>query len=177
MHRPAARNAALSFHTLRPRDLAEIEADPGQASLGLQAELDEAARAEICAQPVAWAVRDRGRLIACFGIVESFAGKQGWGWANLAPGIGTGHLGLTRFVAGQIAACGLNRLEVLARAADLESELARFPELDAGQIVALALRKATREVRWGVLLGLRPAHVLRRFGAAGETYMLFERIA
>lgn len=172
----------LTYHTLRPRDYRELEAQPSQAGLALgMGEPNDDELEAYCAQPVAWAVRRAGRLIACFGIVETFAGTQGWGWARLAAGIGHAHLELTRFIRGQAEACGLARLELLARAPDLESEIkvaewGAQARLDPGQVVALALRRATPEIRWAVLLGFTPAHLLRRYGAHKETFMLFERL-
>ena len=59
---------------------------------------------------------------------------------------------------------------------DLESILAARPHLDSGQIVALAMVEPTPEMRWACMLGFRPAHLLRRYGALAESVMLFERI-
>lgn len=164
----------LRFSTLQPRDLALIERQPSQVlSLGLAYDYDEEEAAVLAGQAIAWTARESGRILACMGVVETFAGRQGWGWAVLAPGIGLGHIRLTRFIQDHIAGCGLPRLEVLARAADIEPMLAADPAADPR---ALALRHATPEVRWAQLLGLTAAHVLRQYGAAGETYVLFERI-
>ena len=55
----------------------------------------------------------------------------------------------------------------------LGEELCRPASRD--ELTALAMKYATPECRWAKLLGFTPAHVLRRFGAASETYMLFER--
>jgi hypothetical protein len=44
-------------------------------------------------------------------------------------------------------------------------------------MVAACMAEPSPECRWACLLGFAPAHVLRNFGAASETYMLFERFA
>ena len=164
----------LRFACLRPEDLAEIALQPSQQTmLGLPGMADPETAELACAQAVAWCARDGGRIVACFGIVELFAGRQGYAWCMLAEGIGAAHLQLTRFIQSQIAGCGLARLELLARAPDIEGELAKRP----GLAFSLAWRKATPEMRWAVLLGFEPAHVLRCYGAASETMMLFERIS
>lgn len=171
--------ADLHFSTLRPADLFELKLQPSQGlTLGMETEAGmtmELAKAA-CAQRCAWAVRDGKRLIACFGIIETIPKRQGLGWCNLASGIGYGHLKLTRFIRGQAEACGLPRLELLALAPDLEHLLASRPHLDSGQVVALALAASTPQIRWAMLLGFKPAHVLRCYGAASESYMLCERI-
>lgn len=130
----------------------------------------------MAASPVAWAARHKGELIACFGIVEHFRGRQGLGWTLLADRLGLAHLRLTRFIQQQIEHCGLRRLELLARGPDLESVLASMPDLDQGQILALAVEAATPEMRWAVMLGLKPAYVMRQWGASSETYVVFERL-
>lgn len=183
---PGGSERALTFHTLRPADYRAIVAQPSQAGLALgMPGPDDAELEHYCAQPVAWAVRqahgERGsRLLACFGIVELIPGKRGLAWAMLAAGIGAAHLALTRFIQGQVAAASLPRLELLAAAPDLEAALALLDrpggrKLDSGQIVAMALRQATPEMRWAMLLGFTPAHLLRRFGANGESVMMFEK--
>lgn len=167
----------LRFATLRPADLFELKLQPSQGlTLGMQVEMTAEAAEAACAQRCAWAVRDGKRLIACFGIFENLPGRQGVGWCNLGTGIGYGHVRLTRFIRGQAEACGLPRLELLAKAPDLEPLLADRPHLDSGQIVALAMAASTPEMRWAVLLGFKPVHVLRCYGAASESYMLCERI-
>ena len=94
----------------------------------------------------------------------------------LGEGIGASHLELTRFVAQVIVDCPLPRLEFYAKAADVEHLLHPARHYPAADIVAMAMAEPTRECRWALLLGMRPSHLLRRFGAADESYMLFERI-
>lgn len=171
----------LKFSFLRPADLLAMEVQPSQSMvLGEPHQWDEEQAAQLCNQPVAWCAREAGgerlgRIVACFGIVEVFAGVQGYGWAALAPEIGPAHFELTRFVQGQVAGCGLARLELRAVASPrFEADLAEAG--GAANPLAVAFRRATPEMRWAVLLGLTPAHVLRQYGAARETYVLFERI-
>jgi hypothetical protein len=167
----------LDFHNLDAADLTAIEAQPSQAAtMGIAGPIDAETAATMVEQPIAWAVRREDRLIACCGIVENFPGRQGIAWCILAAGIGKDHLEMTRFMAHQIACCGLARVELYARAPDLEAVIAARPELDSGQIVTLALTRPTPEMRWATLLGMTPAHLMRCFGAASESYMLFERV-
>lgn len=176
--------ARLRFSTLRPEDLRAMEVQPSQSTLlGEPHSWDDAQTELVCAQPVAWCAREAegpeiGRIVACFGIVELFAGIHGYGWAVLAPRIGRSHFELTRFIQGQIDGCGLARIELRARADDrLEQDLAVGSRpVNPALVLQLALHRATPEIRWGVLLGLRPVHVLRQYGAARESYVLFERI-
>lgn len=172
----------LQFSFLRPGDLLAMQVQPSQSLvLGEAHSWDPAEAEQLAAQPVAWCARsaapaDKGRIVACFGIVELFAGTQGFGWAALAPGIGAAHFELTRFVRGQVAGCGLARLELRAVASpEFEADLAAAGG-EAADPLAVAFRRATPEMRWAVLLGLKPVHVLRQYGAARETFVLFEKI-
>lgn len=172
------REAGLRFSSLRADDLLAISTQSSQAlTLGVKCDYTHEEAEELASYPVAWAAWHGARLIACFGIGEIFEGRHGVGWAVLASGIGAAHLELTRFVRSQIEGCGLSRLEVMARAPDLEEVLARHPGLDAGQVAALAMSVPTPEMRWAHLLGLTPVHLLRRYGADGGGVMLFERIS
>ncbi|MBX9643381.1 MAG: hypothetical protein K2W91_04675 [Novosphingobium sp.] len=164
----------LRFATLRPEDLGEIALQPSQRRHQTQLPFEDGpeVRALLCAQPVAWVARESGRIVACFGIFERFPGAHGQAWALLAEGIGFAHLELTRFIQTQIAGCGLARLELLAPAPDVEAELVEI----GGHPLDLAWRQPTPEMRWAVLLGMEPVHLLRQFGPLGITLMLFERI-
>lgn len=167
----------LSFSRLTAADLLAIERQPSQrVLLGMTAEVSPDEARSIAEQPVAWAARQAGRLIAAFGIVETFAGKQGYGWAILAPGIGRAHHALTRRIQATIARCGLERLEVLTPAPDIEPWILAGGSEDPADCLRAAWTAPTREMRWAVLLGLRPVHVLRRYGPTSETMMLFEKI-
>lgn len=183
---PQARTAAqaavpaapgLRFVRLCAAHLAMIQAQPSQELLlGQKAEATPEEAEILAGQPVAWAALRGDRVQACFGIMENAPGKHGIGWALLASGIGAAHLELTRFVKAALQDCGLDRVELLAKAHDIEVTLARHPGLDSGQIVALAMTQATPEMRWAALLGLTPVHLLRRYGPEGECFMLFETI-
>ena len=173
----------LTFARLTPADLTAIVLQPSQAAqaraLPFMGDSPEEAAA-ICAQPVAWCAREGQRIVACFGIYETFPGQHGVAWALLAEGPGKAHLELTRFVQGEIARCQLARLELLALAPDIEEPIAvaerAFGGFNALSKVRRAFHHATPEMRWAVLLGMEPVHLLRQFGPEGASIMLFERI-
>lgn len=174
-------SSGLAFQRLEANDLFEIERQESQLLwLGQKGDISEEAAEILADQPCAWTAWHAGRIVACFGISEIFPNVQGLAWALLSREIGARHLQLTRFMQREVRECGLVRLELLAKASEKAEELAvvgeelrvRFP---GQQLVARAMKDPTPECRWAVLLGFTPAHVLRRFGAASETYMLFER--
>jgi hypothetical protein len=169
----------VSFSRLEPEDILSIDLQASQRmTLGIDTAsctLEEAE--ELAQEREAWAVRSDGRLIACIGIRETFPGRHGVAWAILATGIGAAHLTMTRFARERIVNCGLQRVEAIVRAADAESVLEHFPGLNGQQLIDMVLTMATPECVWARLVGLRPAHVLRKFGANGETQILFERIS
>jgi hypothetical protein len=173
----------LAFARLEADDMLALQAGrTSRVVFGMPAVTSLADAKVIAAERVAWSARARYRnggeqLLACFGIVEHFAGVHGLAWAMLADHLGSAHLPLTRFVRSEIARCGLPRLELLARAPNLEDWLALHPGLDSGQIVAIAGLVPTPEMRWAQLLGMTPAHVLRLYGGGGESFMLYERLA
>ena len=172
----------LEFLALRPHHVRSIRLQPSQLRpLGLEYEPNEEQIERMCSGPIAVAAFEhdgqRGRVVACFGVVEQFGQMHGTGWAMLAKGIGAAHLAVTRFARDCIKTCDLPRVELLARCHDIEALLARHPGLDPGQIVALATAEPTPEIRWGQLLGFTPAHVMRCYGANGESVMLMERIS
>jgi hypothetical protein len=169
----------LCFNPLAPADLLRIERQPSQRRvLGLDGAVSPEEAEGLAAERVAWTARLDGRIIACFGINETFPGVQGVGWAILAPHIGAAHLPLTRFIRSRvILATDLARLELFAIANDAEAILARWGPLDAAELLEAVMVRPTRECAWAALLGVKPAHVLRKFGQASETHVLFERIA
>lgn len=169
----------VSAIRLEPADLLAIEPQASQSfTLGIDTRNCPPDKAEeLCAQDESWAIRADGRLIAAFGIYESFPGAVGICWAILCHGIGSAHLAMTRFAASRIRASHLPRLEGFARCADAEAILDQYPGLDSGQMVEAVLALPTPECIWARLVGLKPAHVLRKFGASGESVMLFERIS
>lgn len=173
----------LSFAPLQPNDLAQIIAQQSQRTwLGLSGDCGFEEAAHLAGQPVAWCARahDGGqqRILACFGINETFPGTQGVAWALLAEGLGRHHLPLTRFIRQQIAECGLARLELLAKCADIEPAMAEEPALGRDAQIAVVTSRALRtpEVRWAQQLGMVPAYVMRKVGFEQETFLAFERI-
>lgn len=169
---------ALQFRPLEPVDLVTIERQPSQELwLGIDGSCDWEQAQYLAAQPEAWAAVDGKGVVACFGINETFPGVQGVGWALLGRNIGARHLQLTRRAREVITGCGLQRVEMICRARDIEPLVAEFPEFDNAMLLAAAMAEPSPECRWAQLLGMTPAHPLRRFGAASETYILFERIA
>lgn len=166
------------FTRLTESDLRSIELQESQQTvLGMPGGVSDEALPFYLAGPQAWACRVNGRVIACFGVVEQIAGRQGVAWALLAKGLGHAHVALTRRARAAVADSGFGRVEALVRAPDIEALLATRPWLDAGQRVALAMSAATPEMRWAETVGLTPAHLLRRYGPSGETVMLYERFA
>lgn len=172
----------VRFVPLQPHHVQAIKLQPSQGRpLGLDYSpgADEIQR--MCEGMIAWAALERDdyviRVVACFGVVETFPAMHGTGWAMLAEGIGRAHLAVTRFARQCMADCELPRVELLARCHDVEALLARHPGLDPGQVVALASAEPTPEIRWARMLGFTPAHVLRCYGAIGQSVMLMERLA
>lgn len=170
----------LRFNPLAAGDLMEIDRirQPSQLRvMGCDGAMtwEEAKHHE--GQSVGWCARIGDRPIACFGINETFPGVQGVGWAILSTPIGAAHLALTRFIRDRvILASKLKRIELFALARDAEVIVKHWPELDSAQLLAAVMAHPTRECAWANLLGLAPAHVLRKFGQASETFVLFERI-
>ena len=168
----------LEFRRLAANDLMDMERQPAQELwLGMSGECDQEQAELLASERVAWTAWRGDTVVACFGINETFPEVQGVAWALLSGAIGRDHVQLTRFIRDEIAGCDLLRLELLARAQDIEPLIADFPAFDSAMLVAAAMSEPTPECRWAALLGMDAAHLLRKFGAASETYMLFERIA
>ncbi len=171
----------VAISHLAPADLLELEPQASQRrTLGVDTRSVAADEAEDLAGDVeAWAVRSHGRLIACFGIRDLFAGRHGGVWAILGEGIGAAHLAMTRFARSRVAACGLARVDAIVRAPCAESVIASFPFVASDPEALLVALSAmpTPEMTWARLCGLTPVHVLRKYGADGGTHILCERIA
>lgn len=168
----------VHFAPLAPEDFVTIERQPSQHRL-LGAEIDEVTDDEACAlasQPFALTAFHRGRIVALFGVAEQFAGKHGVAWAVLARGIGPAHLAVTRRAREEIAASGLNRIELIAKAAQTPFGLRRAIEAGRPADLAFALdaQRISAECRWALMLGFDAAHVLHGYGAGCETHVLFE---
>lgn len=174
--------AAILPSPLHADDLFEIRVQPSQhMQMGVPLRTSRDDALAMAAQPCAWSVRHDGRLIACFGIVETFAGVQGpgvqgMGWCWLAADIGAAHLPLTRFMRRVLAESPLARVDLIAAASDAEVILTAFGQMDPGMLLAAVMATPTRECTWAQLLGFTPAAVLRKWGAASETHVLFERV-
>lgn len=155
---------------LQPEDLFEIERQDSQVMwLGTSGDVTQESAQVLASQDIAWtARRDDGSILACFGISDLFPGTHGVAWALLSQPLGADHLALTRFVQNVVAGAPHRRLELLACSADV-------PEGSLDPVSA-AMADPTPECRWAALIGFGAAHVLRNFGGASETYMLFERI-
>lgn len=170
--------SSLTFHPLEPVDLYEIERQESQMMcLGAPGEVSDEAAEILADQPCAWTAWAEGRVVACFGISETFPGKNGVAWSLLSGEIGRHHLPLTRFMQDALDRSELARIELIAKASDIEYFALKYSWMDPFALVACAMADPTPECRWAQLLGFKPAHVLRRFGAELETYLLFERFA
>jgi len=172
----------VRFVPLRPHHVQGIKLQPSQGRpLGFDYEPGPEEIRRMCEGTIAWAALEGDewniRVAACFGVVETFPGMHATGWAMLADGIGRAHLAVSRFARQCMAECQLPRVELLARCHDVEGLIAQHPGLDPGQIVALATAEPTPEIRWGMMLGFSPAHVLRCYGAIGQSVMLMERLS
>ncbi len=167
----------LQFVHLEAEHLLTIERQPSQRFvLGQYADFSEEEAQAHAAQKVAYTALLGGRIMACMMIFETFPQQVGVAYAVLAQGLGRHHLQLTRFIRGKIAESGLPRIEVIAPCGDIEPLAQAHPEFDPWQLVQAALQAPTPEMRWAMMLGLKPAHVLRKYGGRCESYMLFERI-
>lgn len=167
----------LTIVPLEAEHLLRIEQQPSQRYvLGRLAVFSEEEAEAHASQKVAYTAFLGDRIMACMLIYETFPDQVGVAYAVLAEGLGRHHLQLTRFIKGKIEESRLPRIEVIAPCWDIEDLAALHPEFDAWQLVQAALRVPTPEVRWALLLGLKPAHVLRKYGGRCESFMLFERI-
>jgi hypothetical protein len=169
----------LSFRSLEAEHFFAIDLQDSQRTqYGLDpTAISEAEAQHYAGQASAWAALRRAgdaiEVLAIVGVQETFPGAQGVVFALLGKGIGRDHHALTRFVREVvIGGSDLARLEAIVRCAD------PHPEAEGSQLGLMthALQNPTPPVRWALACGLDPVCVLRKFGAAGETHMLFERI-
>lgn len=149
---------SVDFAPMRADDALTIQRQASQlVQLGLERQMSRE-EAEALAADEAWTASTAdGRIVACIGLKETFPGVQAVAWAIFAEGIGGAHLAITRFARARIVARsrpdGLARIEAIVRAS------------------------VPAECAWARLVGLTPAHLLRKFGAASEDHVLYERIA
>lgn len=144
---------SVAIRPMVPNDAMRIQRQASQrVQLGLSRDMTIEEAEALAEGPEAWTATDGDRVIACVGLRETFPGVQAVAWAILCDGIGAAHLAVTRWAKARIAGSGYRRIEAIVRA-----------DVDA-------------ECRWAKAVGLTPAHVLRNFGAASETHILFEAI-
>ncbi|WP_226018388.1 hypothetical protein [Novosphingobium sp. FKTRR1] len=148
------------------RYLLDIEVQPSQRmQLGRPALLTYDEAAATAAAGESWAVIDGQRVVAAYGLVETYPGRQAVAWAFFAENLSKVHLALSRHARARIAASSLRRIEAVA----LADQSARTLEQ--------ALARPTAAMRWAMMVGLQPHCLLREYGGAGETMVFFERIA
>jgi hypothetical protein len=170
--------AGLWIEKLMPEHFKMLDLQPSQClQLGELSTLSDEEAEALCDQDEAWACRYDGVLVALVGIRETYPGRQGVAWAMLADKIGSAHLAVTRYARWRVSLSPLKRLEVIAIAGDVEAMIDASPRIaNDPWFLCEKLSRSTAECRWAALIGFRAAHVLRNFGAASETHMLFERI-
>lgn len=174
----------IGFSPMAPEDAMAIDRQPSQrVQLGLDDAMTIEAAEDMVRYGEAWCARraggkDGGRIVACLGLRETFAGRSGVAWAILAKGIGGAHVAVTRFARRRIAASALVRIEAVVKAGvDAEAVLTCFPGIDGHALLEAVLSVPSAETRWAGAVGMTPVAVLRKFGAASATHVLFERIA
>lgn len=120
--------------------------------LGLEAQMTLEIAQDIVDGGEAWTMTRDDLPIACMGLRETFPPVQGVAWAILSDMIGPAHLRMSRFARQRIAQSPLVRIEAIVRTC------------------------VPAECIWARLVGLEPVALLRKFGAASEDHMLFERV-
>jgi hypothetical protein len=172
---------ALEIVTMEPAHaLAIRRQDSQRLQLGIVADFDADDAERIAAAPgECWAAVEGDRVVAVFGLIEVFPRRQATAWAVLSSDIGRHHLAITRFCAERIAQSVYRRIEAIVECEDVEPWIGRFPDIDQGELIEALMQSDLRTpgVRWALACGLKPAAVLRCYGQASETHMLFERIA
>jgi hypothetical protein len=168
----------LEVQPLTLSTLMGFERQPSQVvQLGIEIDLSDEEASELIDQPEAWACHYRGRHVACVGIREHFPEVGGVAWGMLAADIGgAAHLAVTKFARSRILGSPLKRIEAIVRSADAEPIIDEFGALDGHMLLEAVLAMPTPDCVWARLVGMVPAHVLRFFGQAAETHVLFERV-
>lgn len=166
--------AELAFVPLAAEHFLAIEPQDSQRTqYGIAwEEMDWSTAKAMAAQDNCWTALRGETPLAIFGINETFPERQGVAFAIFGQDIGRAHHRLTRFAREEvIGKSALPRLEAIVRCADVDHETgSQFVMMTA------ALQDPTPQVRWAIDVGFSPTAVLRKFGAAGETHMLLERI-
>jgi hypothetical protein len=144
---------SVRFETLTAAHVMALQLQPSQlVTAGLyEPTVSEAHAVELATRGPAWAAFDGDALLVCAGLYELFPPAHALAWAMLSAGLGARLLPITRFARSRIAAAGYARVEAIVRTG--------------------------AEVAWARAVGLSPAHILRKWGAAAEDHILMERIA
>lgn len=100
----------------------------------------------------AWTAIADGRIIACGGFRDIYAG-QGLAWVAMADGVGAAHLAVTRHARRCVESGTYHRIEATVEADN------------------------DRAIAWATIIGLEPVHTLRKWGPNVGSYILFERVA
>lgn len=103
----------------------------------------------------AWTVEGAdGRVLACYGIAETFPGRQGTAWAMLSADMGiAAHARMTRFARLRVATSQLARVECL-----------------------IADDPTGRSAKWATACGMVREATLRCWGGASETIHVHARV-
>lgn len=145
----------VTFRPMEPEDLPRLKLQPSQHwDMGLYRTVHDAedARGLIAAGPAWTGVARDGRILGCAGFGELWPNAHAVAWAMLAEGLGPAHLAITRFVRARLADAPYRRIEAIVRAGH------------------------EAPCQWARLVGMEAVAVLRRWGPADETHLLFERI-
>lgn len=144
--------ASVTFLPMEPRDLLDLVAQPSQAYgfARTKPTLEEAE--QLARTGCAWTVFAGARLLACAGIIETFAARQGVAWAVLASYKGAAMVAMTRYAARQIAESPLRRIEAIVRADDPSC------------------------AKLAAMIGLSFRAVLPAWGAESQDHLLFDRV-
>lgn len=165
MHKAGGHDAPRIM-PIAPWHLLFMQAQPSQLlQVGTVTRFGPVEAADKVAAGEGYAVVHGTRVAACFGIIDTYPGRHGLAWAILAQDMGIAHLTLTRFARAAMAASPLRRIEAVAAAPAGTTDLAEM------------LRRPSPEMRWAMMVGMQPVHVLREFGGLSETMVLLERIA
>lgn len=148
-------SATVIIRAMTVADAMALQRQPSQqVQVGLVREMTEAVAQDLIDNGEAWAAERDGVPVALMGLRETFPGRQAVAWALLSADVGAvAHLAITRHCRRRIRLSPLVRIEAIARI-DVEAE-----------------------ILWARLVGLEARCVLRKFGAASEDHMLFERVA
>ncbi|RIV87503.1 hypothetical protein [Aurantiacibacter zhengii] len=171
----------IRFDKLQPEHLFALDPQDSQV-LQYGIPVSELAWSEaqgVADNELTFAAMQGDKVLACMGIVETFAGCQGTAFGLFAPALGRAWLPITDFARDHIIMeSPLKRLEAIVRCQDIPDWVTDepCPKIRSAIMVEWAAREASPQVRWAMKVGLEPSAVLRSYGAAHEDHMLLERI-